>query len=61
MDDETSTRYIFLFMLLPIPFLVIGLSIKALIIILPNISPLALFGLGGGGGGGKMSKYLKNG
>ena len=30
MDDETSSRYIFLFMLLLIPFLVIGLSIKAL-------------------------------
>ena len=28
MDDETSCHYIFLFMLLPIPFLVIGLSIK---------------------------------
>ena len=27
MDDETSSRYIFLFMLLLIPFLVIGLSI----------------------------------
>ena len=30
MDDETSSRYIFLFMLLLIPFLVIGLSIKVL-------------------------------
>ena len=29
MDDETSSHYIFLFMLLLIPFLVIGLSIKA--------------------------------
>ena len=29
MDDGTSTPYIFLFMLLLIPFLVIGLSIKA--------------------------------
>ena len=29
MDDETSSRYIFLSMLLLIPFLVIGLSIKA--------------------------------
>ena len=28
-DDETSSHYIFLFMLLLIPFLVIGLSIKA--------------------------------
>ena len=28
MDDETSCHYIFFFMLLPIPFLVIGLSIK---------------------------------
>ena len=31
MDDEISSRYIFLLMLLLIPFLVIGLSIKALI------------------------------
>ena len=30
MDDGTSSRYIFLFMLLLISFLVIGLSIKAL-------------------------------
>ena len=29
MDDETSSHYVFLFMLLLIPFLVIGLSIKA--------------------------------
>ena len=29
MDDETSSRYIFLFMLLLIPFLIIGLSIEA--------------------------------
>ena len=29
MDDETSSPYIVLFMLLLIPFLVIGLSIKA--------------------------------
>ena len=29
MDDETSSHYIFLFMLMLIPFLVIGLSIKA--------------------------------
>ena len=29
MDDVTSSHYIFLFMLLLIPFLVIGLSIKA--------------------------------
>ena len=29
MDDETSSHHIFLFMLLLIPFLVIGLSIKA--------------------------------
>ena len=29
MDDETSSHYIFLFMLLLIPFLVIGLSIKS--------------------------------
>ena len=29
MDDETSSRYIFLFMLLLIHFLVIGLSITA--------------------------------
>ena len=28
MDDRTSSRYIFLFMLLLIPFLVIGLNIK---------------------------------
>ena len=42
MDDETSSLYIFLFMLLLIPFLVISLSIKALIIMLPNISPLMI-------------------
>ena len=29
MDDETSSHYIFSFMLLLIPFLVIGFSIKA--------------------------------
>ena len=29
MDDETSSQHIFLVMLLLIPFLVIGLSIKA--------------------------------
>ena len=29
MDDETSCHYILLFMLLLIPFLLIGLSIKA--------------------------------
>ena len=29
MDDKTSSRNVFLFMLLPIPFLIIGLSIKA--------------------------------
>ena len=34
MDDETSSHYIFLFVLLLIPFLVIGLSIKANIYIL---------------------------
>ena len=34
MDDETSSHYIFLFMLLLIPFLVIGLSIKANILII---------------------------
>ena len=39
MDDETSSRYIFLFMLLLIPFLAIGLSINAV-------------HAGGGGGGG---------
>ena len=33
MDDETSPHYIFLFMLLLIPFHVIGLSIKALLYI----------------------------
>ena len=33
MGDETWSRYIFLFMLLLIPFLVIGLSTKALIYI----------------------------
>ena len=33
MDDETSSHYIFLFMLLLIPFHVIGLSIKALLYI----------------------------
>ena len=32
MDDETSSRYIFFLMLLLMSFLVIGLSIKALII-----------------------------
>ena len=32
MDDEISSHYIFLFMLLLIPFLVLGLSIKANII-----------------------------
>ena len=42
MNDETSSRHIFLFMVLPIPFLVIGLSIKTLIIMLPNISPLMI-------------------
>ena len=43
MDDETSTRHIFFFMLLLIPFLVIDLNvIKALIIILPKISPLKI-------------------
>ena len=31
MDDETSSRYIVLFTLLLIPFLVIGLSFQALI------------------------------
>ena len=31
MDDETSSHYIFLFLLLLIPFHVIGLSIKALL------------------------------
>ena len=40
MDDETSSHYIFLFMLLLIPFLVIGLSIKANILI--NINCLFL-------------------
>ena len=33
MDDETSSHYIFLFMLLLIPFHVIGLSSKALLVI----------------------------
>ena len=42
MDDETSSRYISLLMLLLIPFLVISLSIKALIIMLTNISPLMI-------------------
>ena len=42
MDDETSSRYIFLLMLLLIPFLLIGLSIKALTIMQPNISSLMI-------------------
>ena len=44
MDDETLSRYIFLLMLmlLLIPFFVIGLSIKALIIMLTNISLLMI-------------------
>ena len=36
MDGETSSHYIFLFMLLLIPFHVIGLSIKALLCTLHN-------------------------
>ena len=40
MDGETSTRQNFLSRLLLIPFPVIGLSIKALIIMLPTILPL---------------------
>ena len=39
MDNETLARHNFLFILLLIPFLVIDLSIKT-IIMLPKISPL---------------------
>ena len=42
MDKETSSRYIFVFMLLLIPFLAIDLSIKALIKMLPSISSLMI-------------------